>query len=133
MHIDVRRSMGIVVSDLDQELNQQAHRRVYLLDVPSDVAEKFRAASLTERPELDSDEAFDLEDLSDAFIFNYNRSTQDFRGGMFVSDRIAPVDKYLNLLKCIWLLRKMKNAPQVLDTEPNSHWPSFVRQLEDVS
>lgn len=133
VHLDLHRLMGVLVPDLGQALDQQAQRQVHLLGVPIDVAERFRVAALTDRPEYESDEGFELQDLSDAFILNYNRSTISFRGGLLVTDRIPPVDQYLNLLKCVWLFKKISNSPALLNAQEDSHWPSYTRQLEDAS
>ncbi|KAH7324360.1 hypothetical protein B0I35DRAFT_349664 [Stachybotrys elegans] len=131
VHSDLNRLMGVLIPNLDQALNQQAMREVHLLDIPIDVAERFRMAALTDRPEYNSDDAFELSLLSDAFVLNYKRSTVNFRGGRLISDRIPPVDQYLNLLKCVWLYKRMMISPNLEEAHPESHWPSFIKQLED--
>ncbi|KAF7561449.1 hypothetical protein G7046_g2690 [Stylonectria norvegica] len=131
VHHDVHRLMGVLVPDLETALNQQARRFISLLDVPMDVAERFRFAALADRPEYSSDDAFELEELSDAFVLNYKNSTINFHSGMLVADRVPPLDEYVNLLKCVWLLRRIKDSTLLLQTDVDSHWPSYVRQLED--
>lgn len=133
IHRDIRLSMGVTVSNLEEELNQQAQRRTYLLEVPREISDRFRLAALTERPDFNTDDAIPVEELSDAFTFNYLRSTHDFQGGITVSECEPPLDKYLNLLKCIWILRKLKDSNCVQSADPDSHWPSYVGRLEDVS
>lgn len=97
------------------------------------IAERFRFAALSDRPDYGSEETFALEELSDAFVMNYNRSTIGFRSGMLVTDRIPPLEQYLNLLKCVWLFERIQSSPSLLNSDTNSHWPSYVRQLEEVS
>lgn len=133
IHRDLRLSMGVTVVNLDEELNQRDHRTTYLLEVPPDITDRFRLAALTERPDFNTDETIPVEELSDAFTFNYLRSTTDFQGGNTVSECEPPLDKYLNLLKCIWILRKLQNSSCVQNADPDSHWPSYVGRLEDVS
>ncbi|CAM1508571.1 Fc.00g054190.m01.CDS01 [Cosmosporella sp. VM-42] len=132
VHNDVHRLMGVVVPDLEQELRQQAQQNHFLLPVPIDVAERFRFAALAERPEYGTDEAFELHELADALVFNYKDSTVyfDARGKLLVTERIPPIDQYVNLLKCVWLWRRIKDSPQLQSIDPDSHWPSYVQQLE---
>lgn len=124
--------MGVLIPDLQQALYQQAHREIHLLEVPIDIAERFRFTALADRPEYGSDAAFQLEELSDAFVLNYHRSTVNFRSGLLVTDRVPPLEQYLNLLKCVWLFKRIKDNPYVLNTAADSHWPSYVKQLEEV-
>lgn len=131
VHHDIYRIMGVLVPDLEQALNQQAHRRIVLLDVPIDVAERFRFEALTDRPEYRTDADFELGELSDAFILNFNKATINFRSGMVVTERIPPTDQYLNLLKCVWLFKRIRESPPLQNVDYESHWPSYVRQLED--
>jgi hypothetical protein len=134
VHYDLHRLIGVLVPDLEQELKHQSERQVCPLDVPRDVANRFRVAALADRPEYADDSSFRLEDLSDAFVFNYQNSTKDFeRSGLTIADRTPPLDQYLSLMKCIWLFERMKNSVPTTSTESDSHWPSFVRQLKDVS
>lgn len=134
LHYDLHRFMGVVVPDLETELSNRQQRQIYLLDVPQEFADRFRLAALTDRPEYDSDESFKLGELSDAFILNFHRSTRSFQSGQRVADRIPSLEQYLNLLKCVWLFQRMRrDVPGAVDVSSDSHWPSYVRQLEDVS
>jgi hypothetical protein len=126
------RVAGVVIPDLALALDEQAQRPLYLLDVPEPIATRFRQAALSDRPEYNDDDEFSLQDLADAFVLNYDKSTVQFRGGFLVSDRIPPVDQYLNLLKCVWLHRRIKRSSALLNSSPDSHWPSYARELEDV-
>jgi hypothetical protein len=131
VHLDLHRLMGVMIPDLGQALDQRSHRQVQLLAVPPEILERFRFAALNDRPECDNDDTFDLQDLSDAFIINYNKSTINFQGGLVVADKIPPVEQYLNLLKCVWLFDKMSKSPTLTEAPEYSHWPSYAKQLED--
>ncbi|KAM5350607.1 hypothetical protein ACJ41O_007112 [Fusarium nematophilum] len=131
-HQDIRRLMGVLIPDLDEALNQQARRTTVLLDVPLDLAEQFRFAALTGHPEYRAEEDFELHELSDAFILNFNKSTNNFQAGMLVTDRIPPTEQFVNLLKCVWLFRRIQGSPALQNAnKETSHWPSYARQLED--
>lgn len=133
VHNDLHRLIGVLIPDLDQALDQQAQSLVRLLNIPVDIAERLRYAALAERPECGNDECFELQDLSDAFILNYDKSIVNFTAGLLVTERIPPVDQYLNLLKCVWIFKRIAASPVLSNAEEDSHWPSYTRQLENVS
>jgi hypothetical protein len=133
VHEDVQRMMGVVIPNLDQELNQRGQRRSYLLEVPIDIAERLRMAALNDRPEYNTDADFQLEELSDAFVLNFDKSTVHFKHGMTVNERMPPADQYISLLKCVWIFKRIQLLAQGQSMGDESHWPSFIYQLEDVS
>jgi hypothetical protein len=134
VHQDVQRIMGHLDPGYEQELNRRQQRQPILLEIPSDIADRFRFAALTERPEYESDSFFDITELSDAFVLNFDNSTRRFQGDVAVIQRMPPLEQYLNLLKCVWIYQRIQT---IVPAEPaaaqasDSHWPSFVRQLED--
>ncbi|KAJ4246624.1 hypothetical protein NW762_013567 [Fusarium torreyae] len=131
-HHDIRRLMGVLIPDLDEALDQRDQRSVVMLEVPADLDDQFRFAALTGHPEYRIEEDFELSELSDAFILNFHRSTIDFEPGMLVEDRIPAADQYVNLLKCVWIFRRIQTSPALhTANKDTSHWPSYVRQLED--
>ncbi|KAM0551916.1 hypothetical protein ACHAPJ_008255 [Fusarium lateritium] len=131
-HHDIRRLMGVLIPDLDEALDQRDQRSVVMLGVPADLDDQFRFAALTGHPEYRIEEDFELNELSDAFILNFHKSTIDFEPGMLVEDRIPTVDQYVNLLKCVWIFRRIQTSPSLhTANKDTSHWPSYVRQLED--
>lgn len=127
--------MGLLIPDLEQELNQRERRQPpFLLEVPRDIAKRFRVAALADRPEFTGDYSFDLGELSDAFVLNFGNSTKLLGGDPSVSHRIPPLEQYLNLLKSVWIYQRIRqHVPVRVNIESDSHWPSFVGQLEDVS
>ncbi|KAK3177784.1 hypothetical protein K4F52_009482 [Lecanicillium sp. MT-2017a] len=131
--MDIHRLIGLLVPDLEKELDEQSKRQVHLLDIPQAIAERIRLAALANRSEYCKDEYFELQDLADAFILNFNKSTVKFKGGLLVKERTPPIDQYLNLLKCVWVFKRIKASPVLLDMGEESHWPSYARQLEEVS
>lgn len=132
VHINVQKLMGVTIPDLDEALRQQTQRATVLLDVPMDIAEQFRVSAITTYVDYRAEEDFELEDLSDAFILNWDKGTIHFEAGVLVADREPPVDQFINLLKCVWLFNRFQNSPRLQTADPSaSHWPSYVRQLED--
>lgn len=133
VHHDIRRLMGVLIPDLDEALDQRVQRSVVLLEVPLELDDQFRFAALTGHPEYRVEEDFELSELSDAFVLNFHKSTINFQSGMLVEDRVPDVDQYLNLLKCVWILKRIQASPALnAANKETSHWPSYTRQLEDV-
>jgi hypothetical protein len=130
---NLNRLIGVLVPDLERELRQQAQQELCFLEVPVRIAEQFHILALAERPEYTTDVVFGLEELADAFMVNYNKSTIHFRSGMLVNQRCPPAQSFLNLLKCVWLLQKIERHQAVGNPLPASHWPSYVHQLKSVS
>ncbi|KAL3589432.1 hypothetical protein FPOAC2_11598 [Fusarium poae] len=132
VHHDIRRLMGVLIPDLDEALDQRTQRSVVLLEVPIDLDDQFRFAALTGHPRYRVEDDFELGELSDAFILNFHRSTINFQSGILVEDRVPAVDQYLNLLKCVWIFKRMQASPTLkAANKDTSHWPSYTRQLED--
>lgn len=134
MHLDVRRLMGVLIPDLEQALAQQNGRQVHTLSIPPHISDEFKRAAVADRPEFTADDtSFNLEEIADAFVLHYRCSTVDFQPGILLESRFPPLAQYINLLKCVWLMDHMRTCSRMIQPDPDSHWPSYVRQLEDVS
>lgn len=134
IHHDIKRLMGVLIPDLDEALRLREQHTTVLLEVPIDLAERFQWAAINGHPEYRTESDFDLSELSDAFIMNFGGSTVNFKAGMRVAERVPPIDQYVNLLKCIWLFRRIQGSRALQEADKEiSHWPSYARQLEDVS
>ncbi|KAF4454030.1 hypothetical protein F53441_3414 [Fusarium austroafricanum] len=132
VHHDLRRLMGVLIPDLDEALDQQAQHSVALLEVPADLDNQFRLAALSGHPDCRTEDNFELSELSDAFILNFNKSTINFKSGILVEHRMPTVDQYLNLLKCIWIFGRIQTSAALRGADKDtSHWPSYARQLEE--
>lgn len=70
-----------------------------------------------------------LSNLSDVFLSSFYESTYRFQPGLDLH-RQPPNDQYINLLKCIWLMRKMQSSEELGNAVPDSHWPSYIKELD---
>ncbi|PNH44591.1 hypothetical protein VD0004_g3083 [Verticillium dahliae] len=131
VHVDLRRLIGILVPNMEQALAQQEVRDIHMLDIPPRVSEAFRRAAMQEKLEYEDDMSLDLEEMADAFVLHYGNSTRDFVSGMLVENRVPHPEQYINLLKCVWLMQRIRESPKLKQPAPESHWPSYVKQLED--
>lgn len=125
--------MGVLVPDLERELEQQARREAHTLDMPPVVTQGLQRA--WENRPTDDPTPPSLQDMTDAFFVHFNKSTVNFSPlGILVENRIPPLELYMNLLKCIWIKQQILESPELKEATPGvSHWPSFVQELEDVS
>ncbi|KAK1623925.1 hypothetical protein BDP81DRAFT_438373 [Colletotrichum phormii] len=130
MHLDLRRFMGVLVPDMEQALAQQAHRESFQFEVPPSVEDGFQRAWTADRP----DDALEpsLQAMADAFVLHYHKSTIGFTAGILVENRVPELGQYINLLKCVWLMRRIRGSTEVAQPGPTlSHWPSYIQELED--
>lgn len=70
-----------------------------------------------------------LGDLSDVFLYSFYESTYRFQPGLDLQ-REPPNDQYISLLKCVWLMRRIRSSEELSNAVPDSHWPSYVNELD---
>ncbi|KAL0768621.1 hypothetical protein CaCOL14_009596 [Colletotrichum acutatum] len=130
MHLDLCRFMGVLVPDMEQALAQQVHRESFQFDVPPDIENGFLRAWAADRP----DDAFkpSLQEIADAFVIHYHKSTVGFTAGILVENRVPELGQYISLLKCVWLMRRIRRSNELAQQGRTlSHWPSYIQELED--
>ncbi|KAF6791739.1 hypothetical protein CMUS01_16206, partial [Colletotrichum musicola] len=111
VHGDLHRLMGVLVPDLEKELEQQARRELHSLEMPPVVKQGLQKAwtnRFTDDPGLPS-----LQDMTNAFVTHFNKSTVNFSPLGILEQDSAP-----------GALRQI--TPGV------SHWPSFIQELENT-
>lgn len=123
-----RRLTGILIPDLDEALNQKRDREISLLPISPGVAQRFYNAAQRNFPNGNGSY---LSRLSDAFVLHFENSTKSFARGPGLLE-MPPLQRYINLLKCIWLIGKIKQNIAENPPQPNSHWQAYVENLEDV-
>lgn len=73
--------------------------------------------------------------LADAFVRHFRSSTAHARDGASpYSTPVPPHAQYVGLVKCAWLMENILRGTDFTNRtrDPNSHWPSYVRQLLEV-
>ena len=135
VHQTLYRLGGVLVPDFEQALQQQAEREIHTIPIPPAVSQRFRQAALVDvpLPAPGEDVVFQLEEMADAFVLHFTNSTGQFVAGILVENMVPPSEQYLNLLKCVWLMQKIHDSEQLKRQPEESHWPSYIGQLEDVS
>lgn len=93
--------------------------------VPTELAERFdRAASSNAPAGLDG-----VRDYFDAIVYHYEESTRNFVPVLPTMVR-PTVLQYLNLLKCLWLSRRMRQDPFFDRFCQDTLSAAYVRQIE---
>ncbi|KAK2017260.1 hypothetical protein LZ32DRAFT_577338 [Colletotrichum eremochloae] len=131
VHSDLHRLIGVLVPDLDHALAQQSRREPIQLEIPPIVADGLQHAWTAERQQGSSGPS--LQEMADVFVFHYDKSTVKFTAGILVENRIPDIEQYVSLLKCIWVMQHIRESPELGQTPTSSlsHWPSYIKQLED--
>lgn len=125
--------MGVLVPDLKAELDQKDRLQVDLLPVPPAMEAELEAV-FRDHPGLRHDECPypPLQDIAGAFVVSLELSTKGFNPHLTIVEKTPPVDKYLNLLICVFLLEKMESSRELQKAPERSHWPSYVQELKEA-
>lgn len=124
---EVLRLQGVVVPELQQGLDRQ-EAQTNLLPVPAAIRDRLEHIYNTTTTRDAS-----LSDLADAFVTHFYESTYPFQPmSRIARDRVPPDKAYLNLIKCIWLIEKLKESEEYQNIPEGSHWTSYLAELEKV-
>lgn len=131
LHVDVRKISGVTTpSTVENRLEADfsfEDLSTSITTIPTDAEQGFDSAyqagdAPTGTPSL--------SDLSDAFLLSFYESTYKFQPGLDLQ-RKPPNDQYVNLLKCIWLMDKIRTSEELSNAVPDSHWPSYIKELDN--
>ncbi|KAF1817013.1 hypothetical protein P152DRAFT_384775, partial [Eremomyces bilateralis CBS 781.70] len=121
---------GMVVDDPQQGKEQLDSHETPSLPISQEHDFNFQRASEVGHPELRDSDNFPLAEGSESLISLFQNATSEFQPGIFLHERSPSPEQYLNLLKCVWIIQKLHNNPRLRNADSNSHWPSFIKQLE---
>ncbi len=133
MHRQLQALMRAFDPSLIQDVDQVSEEpEIFEIDIPDDIRQQLQAM-FEEHPEHET-EGFDappLRDMADTFVTAFDKSTCLFQPDLGPGgSRDPPEDQYLSLLTCQFLMGKMLESPEYRDAPPVSHWPSYVRSLQ---
>ncbi|KAI9781265.1 MAG: hypothetical protein M1839_006057 [Geoglossum umbratile] len=116
---------------LGQEIvSQSENQRSFTLAIPPELEAIIQQAAEVDHPELRDGNLFPLSEGAEAFVIHFNNATVGFRAGLLVDGRTPSAEQYLNLLKCIWIMRKLQHTQELSNLGQQSHWPSYIKQLD---
>lgn len=136
VHRDVRtmqRQLQALMRAFDPALLPDAEQvqelEIYEVDVPDNLARQLQNM-FEHHPDHEGEGLYlpPLRDIADAFVTSFDKSTRVFQPPMAPAS--PPVDSYLALLTSQFLLTRMLESPEYLAPSPASHWPSYIRSLQ---
>ena len=103
---------------------------VALLHVPSEIEGRFLSDPTSCLPTYGDADGLWLGASTGAFVVRLEESTRYFRPGPFLDQRTPPPNQFLSLLKCAWILSKIKTSMSLAGEQPDSLWHLYVQELE---
>jgi hypothetical protein len=128
---DLRELIGVLVPSLAVALELRSRRDVHTLQIPEEIFLELTAA-FNLHPSCSAGGSPSLRDMADGFVMSYDHSTIRFRPGLTVEQKKPPIFEYLSLLKCQFLMQRMRASNELHNAPKLSHWPGYVDTLEEV-
>ncbi|KAK3361359.1 hypothetical protein B0T24DRAFT_584958 [Lasiosphaeria ovina] len=124
---DLRALTGFLVPTLAEALESQSRHLVHRVEVPAEIGLQLDH-EFGRHPQSVDGGYPSLRAMADGFLASYEHSIVSF-----VPDtaRSPPVAQYICLLKCQFLIDKIQDSQELLDAPRLSHWPSFIKSLEE--
>ena len=121
---------GITVDEVRRNTNRRrVYRPQHSLPIP-DAFEKDFQAQLDERSSDLSDNGESIAFWAEPLAVHLSNSTQGFlQGGFSIRDRTVPPEQYINLLKCLWILKRLESHSTLCNPEEKSLWPPYISHL----
>ncbi len=123
--------IGVLVPSFADVLETPSGHEVHSVEIPPELQLELEEAFRL-HPNCREGGQPPLRDMADSFIASYDKSTKLFTPGLTVGERIPPTLEYICLLKCQFLLNRIRDSPYYHDQPALSHWPGFVNSLEEV-
>jgi len=121
---------GITVEEVRRNTNRRwVYRPQHSLPIP-DAFEKAFQAELDQRSSDWSDDDESIAFWAEPLAVHLSNSTQRFLlGGFSIKDRTVRPEQYINLLKCLWILKRLESHSTLRNPTEKSLWPSYISHL----
>ena len=108
-----------------------SHPQVSYFHVPEELSGRFRKALAGKNPALSqARDSLPLKEGFDALVYHFDRSTVNIEPSPGLGQEDLE-KKYLNLVKSIWIIDRLKQSTDFLSLGPGSLWAKCMRELED--
>ncbi|OCK79264.1 hypothetical protein K432DRAFT_455910 [Lepidopterella palustris CBS 459.81] len=134
VHTSLMNLQGLLIPDVAEAIIENDLCKDIPLQVPEHIDKKFLEAAARSRPAVRDPGRFPLQLGADSFLEHFQNSTKTFKAGRFLVDRTPEPEKYLNLLKCIWILKRIQSSTsftEIRETSTDSQWPGYINQLHE--
>ena len=114
--------------------SRDASSSAYLqsLQVPPELAARFRMALQTNKPTSLQDQAnLPLKEGFNALVYHFANSTIEFNPRPELGERAPDEVQYLNLVKSRWIAQMLRQSIYFQSAGPDSLWADYLKELED--
>ena len=129
---DVAHLTGVVTNGVGQMRNTSNPPFLDSVALPDHILTRFTIAFNVDRPACFEERSdWPLKEGFDALVFHFSKSTIEFNSRPELGQNIPEGPQYLNLLKCIWIMERLKSSSHLTNAGPDSLWADYMRGLED--
>lgn len=131
-HEDILAHLNRLKCGSTSNLKQLEHAQVEApLQVPPELDHRFFSSWIEFHSASENATCFLLENLVEAFVIHFEESMTQFSPGTFRDQQISDAMHFLNLMKCLWILSRIKSSHEYIGEQPNSLWRTYIQRLED--
>ncbi|KAL2140788.1 hypothetical protein VTI28DRAFT_3263 [Corynascus sepedonium] len=127
---DLRELIGILVPNLRDALDMRDHREIHSVEIPSDILTELDV-EFKSHPSFAAGGYPSLRNMTDSFIMSFDQCTQHFAPGLTIEQKTPPVFEYISLLKCQFLMQRIRESSELANIAEGSHWPGYINALEE--
>lgn len=109
---------GILTTAANDPAAEERRLLTGSLSVPPDLAAKLHDALIQDHPECQDPECFPLQLGMDAFLHYFQEANAS-----------SDTDYYLNLMKCLWIMAKIKASTEYRQLAEGSLWQRYVNRM----
>lgn len=117
--VELKEIKGILTSPTTDAQAEERRLLSASLSVPEALATRLNGALIQDRPECQDPETFPLQLGMDAFLYYFQEGNST-----------SETDSYLNLMKCLWIMAKMKNSTEYRQLPEGSLWQRYVKRMD---
>ena len=118
-----------VVHGIPQNARVELAQGESSLQVPPELENIFSRETIGYR-RVSETNSFSLGSWTGAFVAHMDESTTRFHPGGFLGNQTPSERQYVNLIKCVWILTKVKTGGEYLCEQPDSLWRTYIHGLE---
>ena len=123
---------GVVTNGVGHMSNTSNPPFLDSVALPDHIVTRFTTAFNVNRPVcFEKSNDWPLKEGFDALVFHFSKSTIEFNSRPELGQNIPEGPQYLNLLKCIWIMERLKSSSYLTSAGTDSLWADYMRGLED--
>ncbi|OJD37433.1 aspartate aminotransferase protein [Diplodia corticola] len=115
---ELKEIKGILTGPATDQAAEERGLLTRSLSVPEALASRLHSALIQDRPECQEPDKFPLQPGMDAFL----RYFQD-------GNSTPETDTYLNLMKCLWIMSRIKKSAEYNQLHEGSLWQRYVNRM----